>query len=43
MITVRSVLAATDLTEQGTAVLQSAATLARAFDASLHIVHVGSR
>jgi nucleotide-binding universal stress UspA family protein len=41
MITVRAVLAATDLTEQSAVVLQSAAALSRAFDASLHVVHVG--
>ncbi|WP_146110027.1 universal stress protein [Salinibacter sp. 10B] len=41
MIAVRSVLAATDLTEQCTSALQAAAVLSRAFDASLHVVHVG--
>jgi nucleotide-binding universal stress UspA family protein len=41
MIPVRSVLAATDLTPSGDPVLRSAAHLARAFDASLHVLYVG--
>lgn len=41
MIPVRSILAATDLTPSGAPVLRSAANLARAFDASLHVLYVG--
>ena len=40
MTPVRSILAATDLTERGTTTLQSAAVWAQAFGASLHVVHV---
>ena len=40
MIAVRSILAATDLTTPGDAVVQTAAALARAFQAQLHVVHV---
>ena len=40
MITLRSILAATDLTDTGDAVVQTAAALARAFQAQLHVVHV---
>jgi nucleotide-binding universal stress UspA family protein len=42
MIHVRSVLAATDLTTAGDSVLRSAATIAQAFQASLHVLHVGA-
>jgi nucleotide-binding universal stress UspA family protein len=42
MITVRSVLAATDLTDAGDAVVQTAAVLAEAFEAQLHVVHVAA-
>jgi len=42
MIDVRSVLAATDLTTDGDSVLRSAATIAQAFQASLHVLHVGA-
>ena len=42
MITVRSILAATDLTDTGDAVVQTAAALATAFQAQLHVVHVAA-
>lgn len=41
MIDVRSVLAATDLSVDDDPVVRSAATLARAFNAALHVIHVG--
>lgn len=42
MITVDSILAATDLTEAGARSIRAAMRLARAFNAELHIIHVGS-
>ena len=42
MITVRSILAATDLTDTGDAVVQTAAALAHAFQAQLHVVYVAA-
>lgn len=40
MISVHSILAATDLTDTDDRVVQSAMRLARAFDAEIHVVHV---
>jgi nucleotide-binding universal stress UspA family protein len=42
MIPVRSILAATDLTPSGDLVIRTAADLATAFDATLHVVHVAA-